>query len=107
MGVYEYNTILYHELMLKMEGFDQRLQNEEDIYRTVAFSAYIGSHLNPKKLPKNVKEFWPLKRDVATKKVTDEKRAAMREALKRMAKEKANMKEALDNLHQENGESGN
>lgn len=55
----EYDTILYKDLVLKMEGYKDRLDYGEAISRKVAYSSYIGPHLNPKKIPK-IDKFWPI-----------------------------------------------
>lgn len=82
MSAQEFDNMLYRDFILKMEGFKQRQEYEENIYRTVAFSAYIAPHLNPKKLAVNIDKFWPMKKAGAdTKKVSDAKRRAIRLAL--------------------------
>ena len=88
MSVYEYHTILYPDLLFKIEGFRQKLKNEEEIQRNVAFAAYIAPHLNPKKLAKTIDAFWPMDDGKAksSKKISEERRAAIKAALQEMNK---------------------
>lgn len=91
MSVSEYNNILYRDLMLKIEGHKIRQKERERHYRSIAFSAYIAPHLDRKKL-NNISEekFWPIdsldKNAKPQKKISDEKRAAIRKALQEEAK---------------------
>lgn len=88
MSVYEYHTILYPDLLFKIEGFRQRMKHEEEIQRNIAYSAYIAPHLNPKKLAKTIDAFWPMDdgKQKNTKKISDDRRAAIKAALQEMAK---------------------
>lgn len=63
MSVKEYNEILYPDLLAKIEGFQNRRQIEEDMLRRVGFSAQIGSHLDPKLMPKTKQAYWPMRGD--------------------------------------------
>lgn len=85
MSPKEYDTILYRDLLMKLDGFKDRLEYEENLTRRAAFAAYLAPHLNPKKLAKKLDDFWPLNGKGDVKKVTmAEKRKAIREALKEM-----------------------
>lgn len=86
MSPKEYDTILYRDLMLKMQGFKDRLNYEEDITRRLAFTVYRAPHLNPKKLAKSIDAFWPKpgsEKNTDNKKISDAKRQAVREELQR------------------------
>lgn len=81
----EYDTILYRDLVPKLEGFKERLEYGETINRKVAYSSYIGPHLNPKRIPE-IDKFWPIG-DSKNKKGKNqvslaEKRAAIAEYFK-------------------------
>lgn len=84
MDVREYDNILYRDLMAKLEGFKDRLDYEESIYRKIAQSAFIGPHLKGATASKTFEEFWPGKKKGDHKKVTNERRRAIKEALKQM-----------------------
>src|SRR5690606_37179058 len=81
MGIREYYDMLYPDLLLKMEGFSDRLKREEYLLRKVGFSAYIGAHLDPKKMAKSEDKYWPMDKgdgNPKEKMVTDEKRRRIR-----------------------------
>lgn len=84
----EYDNILYRDLVLKLEGFKDRLDSEELILRRVAYSAYLGPSVDAKDpTKKNIDKFWPVSIKGGKKSkenITPEKRAAIREALKEM-----------------------
>lgn len=82
----EYDNILYRDLIFKMEGFKDKLDYEEEIFRNMAYSSYIAPNLNPKKMAKSIDKFWPMRGKGGTdnKKVTNSKRDAIRAALNEM-----------------------
>lgn len=85
----EYDNILYRDLIIKLEGFKDRLDREELIFRKVAYSAYLGPSVDGKDpSKKNIEKFWPMEILDETKKrkeaLSKEKREAIREALKEM-----------------------
>lgn len=82
MSVREYNNMLYRDFILKMQGYKERQEYEEEISRTIAFSAYIAPHLNVKKMAKNIEKFWPMKKGGDTKKISDARRKAIQKALR-------------------------
>lgn len=92
----EYDTILYCDLVLKLEGYKDRLLHEEKIQRLVAYSSYIAPHLNPKKMATNIGKFWHIEEvgKADGKKVSDEKRAAIKQAI---AERKAAEKQLQEN----------
>lgn len=80
----EYNEILYCDLMLKIEGFQNRRRDDEYRLRKVGFSAYVAPHLNPKKMAKKEDAYWPIDTNKAGEKaVGDDKRARIAAALKK------------------------
>lgn len=83
MGSVEYDNILYCDLLLKVEGFAKRMDHEENMVRTAAFSSYIAPHLNVKKMAKTLEAFWPMKKGTDTKKVSDARREAIKLELQR------------------------
>lgn len=83
MSPHEYDNILYTDLLIKIEGFNERLDYELDLVRNSAFASYISGNLDPKKMAKTVDSFWPKDKKGAGPKVTDKKRARLAEALKK------------------------
>lgn len=63
MSVREYDDILYPDLLLKIEGFRKRRDEDLRILRRIGYSALKGSHLEPKSMPKSEKEYFPLTTD--------------------------------------------
>ena len=47
--------------------------NEDYLFREIAWSALVGPNSNPKKLPKSKQQFWPLVSDKKKKAVLNEK----------------------------------
>ena len=72
--------MLYPDLLLKMEGYSDRLKREEYLLRKVGFSSYIGPHLDPKKMAKSEDKYWPIDKGEgkSEKMVTEEKRNRIR-----------------------------
>lgn len=59
--------------------------------RTIAFSALIGSHLDPKKLPKSEEHFLPLEKGAkkaVNKEIIQEMRREREEALRKIKEKK-------------------
>ena len=87
MSCKEYDNITYKDLMLKIKGHKMRQREREKHLRTIAFSAYISPHVPYKSLIKDVEKFWPITDEDAKKadrkKITEAKRTAIREALKK------------------------
>lgn len=84
MTVSEYNRITYRDLMLKIDGFQDREQYTESMFRMVGFSAQTGSHVRPKDQPKTLNAYWPMRADEAVKKEAysfGDKKEAFRELL--------------------------
>lgn len=85
MTPYDYDTILYPDLLLKMEGFTDRMEYELDITRNASFASYISGNLDPKKMAKSVNEFWPkdTKKGPHDKKISDAKRDRLARAIRK------------------------
>lgn len=60
MSVKEYNEILYPDLLLKIEGFQNRREYDEKMLRKIGFSAYIAPNLDPKRMSKSESTYWPM-----------------------------------------------
>lgn len=84
MSSREYYLTSYHDIMLKMEGFKNRLDHDENIMRHVAFYAFKGPQVDPKGQPKTVAKFWPMQNDIDKKadSIAD-KRARIKAALQK------------------------
>lgn len=52
------------EFNIRLFAFKRMSTNRELLVREVAYYSMIGSHLNPKKLPKSKEAFWQVGRDV-------------------------------------------
>lgn len=90
MAPHEYDNILYPDLLLKLEGFADRLDYELDLVRNSAFSAYISGNLDPKKMAKSVDAFWPKGPKAAPeKRIDDQKRMRLGAALKKYREQHA------------------
>ncbi len=72
----------WREFSLRSMGYKRQELNEWRRTRETAFYGMIGSHLDPKKIPKTPEKFMPLADDVKSKpKITlDHKEAFLRQA---------------------------
>lgn len=83
MGSEEYYSMLYPDLLLKIEGYDMRRQQDERIMRKVAYSAYVAPHVDPKDKAKTEQSFWPMASDKETNEPKfDDKKEAFKDLLK-------------------------
>ena len=48
------------EFNIRLFSFNRIKEREDMLFREVAYYSMIGSHLNPKKLPKTKQQFWTL-----------------------------------------------
>lgn len=56
------------EFNIRLFSFN-RMSNKQDVlFREVAYYSMIGSHLNPKKVPKTKQKFWKIGADVSIEK---------------------------------------
>ena len=50
----------WREFLLRQTGYNRTEINDWRKFREVAYNALIGSHIDPKKLPKSIDNFLPL-----------------------------------------------
>ena len=74
------------EFQLKAIAYRRMNEDAWRRARLVAYSARIGAHLDPKKLPKSEREFMPIGNDI-------DERARMKEAVKQRMQEYRKNKE--------------
>ena len=81
----EFYDMPFCEFLIKSYAFN-RMQNERLRHtRLIAFSAQIGSHLDPKKMPKSIEQFMPIgseRKKKSKSKVSDEMRAIFDQRMK-------------------------
>jgi len=77
------------EFNIRLFAFKRMSTNRELLVREVAYYSMIGSHLNPKKLPKSKEAFWQVGRDV---KVDKERVERMKEAMRKAVEQYNNRK---------------
>lgn len=85
MSVNEFECMTYHDLSIKIEGFNDAKKREESIQRMIGFCAFIAPHINPKKA--KFEEIWP---SLYSKKEAfnyDEVKDVIKEAIKRQKEE--------------------
>jgi hypothetical protein len=62
-----------------------RIEEKKDLRcREIGYSSLVGSHLDPKKLPKNKKEYWVIGAD---KRNHEDKKEKMRELISKAQKD--------------------
>lgn len=83
MSLRDYNNITYSDLMIKIDGFQDREQYTESMFRRVGYSARIAPHVHPKDTPKTEAKYWPMKGDKVAKETYSfqEKKEAFKELL--------------------------
>jgi len=79
------------EFQIRAFAYNRTSQHKEELYREVAWSALIGTHLNPKKLPKTKDIFWKIGNKKSV--VND----GMKEAMKAAQEEYFKAKQLKDN----------
>ena len=58
---YEYlYTMTMAEFNIRLFSFKRLKRDNEILFREVAWQSLIGSHLDPKKIPKSRQEFWKI-----------------------------------------------
>lgn len=75
------------EFNVRLFSFNRIREREEMLFREVSYYSMIGSHLDPKELPKTKQQFWPLSGD---KKVEKDKLNVMKNAMLKAQKEYLN-----------------
>lgn len=64
MSSREYNTIMYPDLMAKINGFRNRRKHDEQLMREVGWSAIISGRVaHSKEFYKSKMEYWPIDGD--------------------------------------------
>lgn len=88
MSSKEYDCITYFDLELKIKGYNKKQDHTDFMLREIAYSAYIGSHIDPKSLKGVTRQkFLPLRFDKPEKKVNFKaKKQAFLELLKQVNK---------------------
>jgi hypothetical protein len=66
------------EFNIRLFSFKRLERNKEVLFREVAWQSLVGSHLDPKKLPKNKQKFWKIG---SAEKVNEEMKNIMRDAM--------------------------
>ena len=75
------------EFLIRQHAYKRMDKNSWYKVREIAYSALIGSHMDPKKLPKNKDLYMPLNEKI-TQEVTDVMRQNIKDAQERYKKEK-------------------
>ena len=75
------------EFNVRLFSFNRIREREEMLFREVSYYSMIGSHLDPKKLPKTKQQFWSLGGE---KKVEKDKLNVMKNAMLKAQKEYLN-----------------
>jgi hypothetical protein len=57
-------------------GYKRAELNDWKKVREISYYSLIGSHMNPKRLPKNIQKFMPLEGEKKDKTISDEQRNA-------------------------------
>jgi hypothetical protein len=57
-------------------GYKRAELNDWKKVREISYYSLIGSHMNPKRLPKSIQKFMPLEGEKKDKTITDEQRNA-------------------------------
>lgn len=53
-------TMTMAEFNIRLFSFNRQREYNEMLFREVSYYSMIGSHLNPKKIPKSKQQFWSL-----------------------------------------------
>lgn len=81
-------TMSWREFQLRAYAYMKNEQNDWYKVREVAYASLIGSHMNPKKIPKSKEAFMPLGVGATKKKVNDSQKLAFLEAYKKYLNER-------------------
>lgn len=80
------------EFNIRLFAFKRISEREDMLFREVAYYSMIGSHLNPKKLPKTKQTFWSIGIDRKSNKDIKEKmKSAMLKAVEQYKIDKNNV----------------
>ena len=76
-------TMTMAEFNIRLFSFKRQSDKNEMLFREVSYYSMIGSHLNPKKLPKTKQEFWKIgSEDKKNKDRLSKMKIAMEKAVK-------------------------
>jgi hypothetical protein len=85
MQVYEMS---WREFQLRSHGFKRADKNQWVKVREIAYNSLVGSHLDPKKLPKTREKYLPLEAEQASKGVSNERKEMFLQAFKNYLNER-------------------
>jgi hypothetical protein len=85
MQVYEMS---WREFQLRSHGFKRADKNQWVKVREIAYNSLIGSHLDPKKLPKTREKYLPLEAEQVSKGVSNERKEMFLQAFKNYLNER-------------------
>ena len=83
MRLFEFYDMPYCEFQLKAFAFDRMQKEKMRHTRFLAFHSLIGSHADPKKLPKDLAKFMPIDEEKRTEPMSDEAIALYREEMRK------------------------
>jgi hypothetical protein len=78
----------WREFLLRQIGYQREQKNEWYKVREIAYCALVGSHQDPKKLPKNKENFIPLEGQKQKKGVSDDTKQKFIELYKKWQNER-------------------
>ena len=77
------------EFNIRLFSFNRESERQDLLFREVAYYAMIGSHLNPKKLPKTKQQFWSIGSE---NRINKERKEALRKAINKAVLDYKNRK---------------
>lgn len=72
------------EFNIRLFAFRRMTRDKEMLFREVAYSSLIGSHYDPKKLPKSKQQYWQIEHE---KKIDIDERKALAEMMRTKIKQ--------------------
>lgn len=73
----------WREFSLRSHAHRRQELNEWRKVREIAYHALIGSHVDPKRLPKNIRSFMPIEGDKKQQKISESHKQAFIDAFKK------------------------
>lgn len=85
---YVYN-MTWAEFLIRLFAWQRNKREADLLNRELAWISYIAPHQDPKKMKKNIKQFWPLPYDdeINTDDKKDKRKQAMLKAMKQYQEE--------------------
>jgi hypothetical protein len=77
------------EFNIRLFSFNRQREYNEMLFREVSYYSMIGSHLDPKKVPKSKQQFWTLPSEKA---MTKERFKRMKEVMSKAVEQYNNRK---------------